>query len=315
MPSPITISTNRSLLPTRSKKELHFYTTKNGNFEASVIVKSGAALPVWYDTKGNVSVGLSCSFAYVGTDVKVVSLYSPDGLDKITRLDSVSMSINKIENFEYLSSLIFVVLPANNLSFDIATLESFNFSSCYLYLNNIYGDIASIARWRPGAVYLFQTSVYGNIASLSSWRPGVFSFAVTNITGDIASVSSWLPTEISLYSTTISGDIATLSSWRPTKFIVYDTNITCSGVGGATMAANASMTQYIVSDTLINSAGINAIVLELWNYRTNGAGLTINLSGVVGVLTADSVARIEGTGVYAGNGIKTYGATVVYTAP
>jgi hypothetical protein len=160
-----------------------------------------------------------------------------------------------------------------------------------------------------------STAFTFDIAALADWRPAYFSANSTAISGDIAALAAWRPAYFFANSTAISGDIAALAAWRPSVFRAYSTAVTCSGAGGAQMYASFTLQEYQIQFTQIDTTGINAIVVDLYNNRAVSNTRTINISSVPGVLSADSVARIEGTGAYAGDGIKRTGVTVTYTAP
>jgi len=67
-----------------------------------------------------------------------------------------------------------------------------------------------------------------------------------------------------------------------------------------------------LNDAQFGSAELNRYVAELWANRASFSRVTIQLYNNPGTLTQDSIDMIEGTGAYAGDGIKTYGHNVYY---
>jgi len=63
-------------------------------------------------------------------------------------------------------------------------------------------------------------------------------------------------------------------------------------------------------------AELDTFIVNEWNIRSiRGAkACAIRIEDNASGISADSVARIEGTGLYIGEGLVDYGCTVTYTA-
>lgn len=93
---------------------------------------------------------------------------------------------------------------------------------------------------------------------------------------------------------------------------VYLSNNTFTNITLGTSKPNLSIFDVEYND--LDSDALDAIVIELWDMRADVTGTPlIDLRNNTGSLSADSIARIDGTGAYAGEGLVTnYGWTVNY---
>jgi hypothetical protein len=70
----------------------------------------------------------------------------------------------------------------------------------------------------------------------------------------------------------------------------------------------------IITNCNLDASSLQTLVNDLWSIRTTlgGNGTTIRLQSNTDPMPADAIAKIEGTGSYAGDGLVTYGCTVEY---
>ncbi len=136
-----------------------------------------------------------------------------------------------------------------------------------------------------------------------------------NLTGGIENLENKSSLKnIQLYRNNLQGHINYIDS----LVNLEDVNLSYNSFSGDISNFNSLIRLHslIISNNLFTGAQLDAFIVNEWDIRAiRGAkACNIQIENNASGISADSVERIEGTGIYIGEGLKDYGCTVTYTA-
>lgn len=192
-----------------------------------------------------------------------------------------------------------------------------------LYLNNnllsgsIPAEIGNLTLLNQ--LLLNNNSLSGSIPTeIGNLTLLTFLYLHTNqFTGSIPSSIGNLTnlTRLYLYSTDVSGSIPTEigNLVNIQRLWLYNNNLSGTIPSGIQLMTNANFIFLHLNQ--FTGAELDAFIVNEWNIRAiRGAkSCSIQIQGNASGISADSVARIEGTGLYIGDGLVQAGCTVTYT--
>jgi hypothetical protein len=276
---------------------LVFHTVNDGSSAfVSIISKTGD--PVDWDLGDGTIITGSNSVSYSGytdSSTKTVTIFNIDSMSSI-----LTITIDTTE----------LVGPIPGLS-KMTALETF-----YCNTNGLTGSIPDLSNNTALRYFRCNTNqLTGSIPDLSNNTALQNFYCDTNeLTGSIPSLSNNIVLQrFYCNANQITGSIPNLSSNVILEKLYCNTNQLVEYAGG--IEACVKLRNFDASNNLLTEQAVSDIIDGLWIIRVQIGALScsINIGGTGNAAPdADAVAKIEGTGAYAGDGLKDAGCTVAY---
>ena len=205
--------------------------------------------------------------------------------------------------------------PACNFRLNLNSLRKCkNLSRLCLYVTNCEGNISNLSNMiKLERIYLYKTDCEGDISALSNMiELDHLYLADTNCEGNISNLSNMTELHhLYLVNTNCGGNISNLVDLLELQYL-HLANTNCEGCL-SNLSNMTGLERIYFYDTNISKTDMSNMVAQMYSIRTTlgGNSCSINISNCNGI-TTDAIAMIEGTGAYAGDGLKDAGCTVVY---
>lgn len=247
----------------------------------------GAAIFKTLYSDGTYSLLINPPLKDFGSSATRNTIITVDDMSLVTTLSLRNNAVTDITTLKYYDLLEILFLYSTSLTIAPDVTSNLALEKLYLYTTNITAP----------------PDVTNNIALTHLYLNNTSITASPDVTNNIALTHLYLGNTGVSSSPDISNNIALA------EFSLYNTTITIA----PDVTNNIALNTFILNDNDITNASLSSCVDKLYANRVEigGESCAIDISGNNG-LTADAIAKIEGTGVYISDGLIDNGCTVTY---